>query len=266
VTLACLAGQTFRDFRVVIADQSDGAADASLSGRECAAALNVLRIQGHEVELHLLSARKGMAEQRQFLLRRSVAPYVLYLDDDLVLEPWLLDRLLQTLREQGCGFIGSALIGPSFQDRPFADEAGLFEPWQGRVIAETVRPGTREWQRYILHDAANVLQLQRGVGLGSGDRVVYKVAWVGGCVLFDRAKLLACGVYDFWPQLPREHCGEDVLAQLRVMSRYGGCGMLPSGAYHQDLPTTLPERRHNAPVLLERLIAEGGLSAYASMA
>lgn len=34
------------------------------------------------------------------------------------------------------------------------------------------------------------------------------------------------------------------------MAKYGGCGVLPSGAYHQELPTTVIDRTHNAPVLL----------------
>jgi hypothetical protein len=67
------------------------------------------------------------------------------------------------------------------------------------------------------------------------------VAWVGGCVLFDTACLRAAGGYDFWQrELPAQHCGEDVLAQQRVMARYGGCAILPSGAYHMELPTTWP--------------------------
>ncbi|QOY94384.1 hypothetical protein IM543_00150 [Massilia sp. UMI-21] len=52
---------------------------------------------------------------------------------------------------------------------------------------------------------------------------------------------------DTWRHLPPGHCGEDVLAQLRVMERFGGCGMLPSGAYHMELPTTLKAREVDAP-------------------
>lgn len=37
------------------------------------------------------------------------------------------------------------------------------------------------------------------------------------------------------------------IAQLCVMEKYGGCGLLPSGAYHQELPTTIPDRSWNAP-------------------
>ena len=34
------------------------------------------------------------------------------------------------------------------------------------------------------------------------------------------------------------------------MAEFGGCGVLPTGAYHQQLPTTVPDRTHDAPYLL----------------
>jgi hypothetical protein len=49
--------------------------------------------------------------------------------------------------------------------------------------------------------------------------------------------------------LPRR--GEDVLAQLRVMARFGGCAVLPSGVHHLELPTTIPDREVDAPRVLE---------------
>ena len=41
--------------------------------------------------------------------------------------------------------------------------------------------------------------------------------------------------------------GEDVLAQLRVMARRGGCAVMPSEACHQELETTVPDRTVDAP-------------------
>jgi hypothetical protein len=34
------------------------------------------------------------------------------------------------------------------------------------------------------------------------------------------------------------------------MERFGGAGLFPSGAYHLELPTTFPNRTHDAPWLL----------------
>jgi hypothetical protein len=68
--------------------------------------------------------------------------------------------------------------------------------------------------------------------------------------MYDAAKLRAAGGYSFWRELPVEHSGEDVLAELRVMARDGGCGLIPSGVYHQELPTTVVDRRVDAPKVL----------------
>jgi hypothetical protein len=43
----------------------------------------------------------------------------------------------------------------------------------------------------------------------------------------------------------RTHLGEDVVAQLRVMERHGGAGLLPRGGVHLELPTTVPQRDVN---------------------
>jgi hypothetical protein len=63
--------------------------------------------------------------------------------------------------------------------------------------------------------------------------------------------LREAGGFTFWETLPENHYGEDVLAQLCVMKKFGGCGVLSSGVYHQELETTIPNRRINAPEYLE---------------
>jgi hypothetical protein len=169
----------------------------------------------------------------------------------VILEPDLLARLHQAIVEQGCGFVGSALHGLSYRGQ-LRPQQERIEFWGGPVEPETVRPGSPAWERHHLHSAANLFHVQTRLGLAPEGGRVYRVAWIGGCVLFDTAKLRASGGFDFWRELPPEHCGEDVLAQLRVMERYGGCGLIPSGAYHMELPTTVTTRAVDAPkVLLE---------------
>ena len=245
VVLAGLAAQTREDLRVVLSDQSPPGEDPFAAG-EVRAALGVLALHGVTVETHRRPERRGMAEQRQFLLDRAQAPAALFLDDDLVLEPDLVERLARTLEEERCGFVGCGLIGPSFADDERAHELAVFEAWDGPVVPERVEPLGPGWERWQLHNAANPLHLARRLGLGRGDRVRYRVAWCGGCVLYDVAALRAAGGFGFWPELPPEHAGEDVVAQLRVMALRGGCGILPSGAYHQELPTTVVDRRADA--------------------
>lgn len=248
VTLTSLCAQTCRDFRIVISDQTEDA--DPLSTGEVRAVLRVLRAHGHVVEGHKHLPRRGMAEQRQFLLDQATAPYALFLDDDLILEVDVIGRMLTAIQEEKCGFVGSAVIGLSFVNdvRPHQQP---IEFWDGPVRPEEVRPGSREWARHHLHSAANLYHVQQRLGLAPECQRTYRVAWVGACVLYDVAKLRSVGGFNFWQDLPRDHCGEDVLAQLRVMARYGGCGLIPSGVYHQELPTTLDDRRVDAPRVLK---------------
>jgi GT2 family glycosyltransferase len=247
VTLTSLIGQTYRRFRVVVSDQSEP--KTSFGSPEVMAAVRVLVAHGHDVELHRHLPRQGLAEQRQFLLDRVVAPYCLFVDDDVILESDLLKRMYDTISQERCGLVGSGLIGLSYVDdvRP---EQQAFEPWQGRVEPEAVTPGGPSWDRVRLHSAANLYHVARRLALPAGTTLRYKLAWVGGCALFETRALREAGGFSFWRDLPSTHAGEDVLAQIRVMARRGGCGILPSGAYHQELPTTVPDRRNDAPWFL----------------
>jgi hypothetical protein len=65
-------------------------------------------------------------------------------------------------------------------------------------------------------------------------------------VLYRRDALVECGGFDFWPDLPVQHAGEDVAAQWRVMERFGGVGLVPSGAVHLEAPTTIEDRSTDA--------------------
>jgi glycosyltransferase involved in cell wall biosynthesis len=246
-TLATVAAQTASPLRVVVSDQTEEPVGGV--GAEAEAVLRLLEARGWEVEVHRHLPRRGLAEHRQFLLSRSRAPYALFLDDDVLIEPDLVERLLAAITEHRCGFVGSAVIGLSYAGDVRPDEQHI-ELWDGPVVPEDVAPGTPAWDRHRLHNAANLWHVQQRLGLTAECQRVYKVAWVGGCVLYDVDKLRRAGAYGFWTELPADHCGEDVLAQLRVMARFGGCGLIPSGAYHQELETTVPRRQADAPRLL----------------
>jgi len=247
VTLTSLCFQDYRDFTVTIANQGDRRQLESDHSLACA--LRLLRLRGHRPRVLDNLPRRGMAQQRQFLLDHSRAKYCLFLDDDVVLEPFVIRNLVRVLRERGCGFAGNAVIGLSYlrDHRPTEQH---IEFWDDSVQPETVRPDSAEWQRHMLHNAANLWHVQQRLEISSDAPRAYKVAWIGGCVLYDAQKLHAAGGFSFWQDLPCEHSGEDVLAQLRVMRRSGGCGVLPSGAYHQEWPTTLSDRKADAPLCL----------------
>ncbi|MCK0508387.1 DUF4254 domain-containing protein [Aromatoleum anaerobium] len=247
VTLTSLFAQSLGALRIVVSDQ--GATCSAEASPEVQAVVRLLAAKGHAAEFHRHLPRRGLAEQRHFLLAQARSPYVLFLDDDVVVEPDLVERLLKAIREQGCGFVGSALIGLSHAEDRRPHQQGI-EFWEGPVEPEEVVPDSPAWARHQLHNAANLYHVQTNLGLTADRQRFYRVAWVGGCVLFDRAKLEAAGGFEFWRELPPEHCGEDVFAQLRVMARDGGCGIIPSGAYHQELTTTVPRRDVDAPRVL----------------
>lgn len=240
VTLSGLAAQTVTGFRVVISDQSrTPIADDAL----VTTAIRILDHRQRPVELHRHVPPRGMAEQRAFLLDRAERAFVLYLDDDVWLEPDAVEVLLAAIRRLRCGFVGFALHGLSYRHDVRPDELSPYEAWDGEVRPERVRRGTPAWRRHTLHNAANPLHLALKVGARHADGWrPYKVAWIGGCVLYDRDRLVKCGGFDFWRSVPPRHAGEDVVAQLRVMERYGGAGLLPSRAYHLELPTTVADR------------------------
>lgn len=241
--LTALAGQTLPAFRIVVSDQSDGF--GPFATPEVLGALAYLRAHGRAVLTLRHLPRAGLAEQRAFLLAQAEAPRCLFLDDDVLVEPDLLERLLAVLDEQRCGFAGSMAHPLARLDAAPGPHPPI-EYWTGPVEPERLRPGSAAWEREQLHQSAALFQLQKRLGLRRGLTLRYRVAWVGGCVLFDTAKLRAAGGFEFWRKLPSEHDGELAVAELQVMERDGGCGILPSGAFHLDLPSTLAPRRVDA--------------------
>ena len=191
-----------------------------------------------------------MAQQRQFLLEKSDSCYSLFLDDDIILEPYVLQNMKSILQKYNCGFAGSALIGLSYKNDVRKNQQQI-EFWENDIQPETIVPKDLLWQRYELHNAANILHVQEKYNCSPDNPKPYKVAWVGGCVMYDTEKLSESGGFEFWKDLPEGHCGEDVLAQLRVMKKFGGCGILPSGAYHQEISTSITNRKINAPEFLK---------------
>ncbi len=246
VTLSGLAAQPAPGFRVLMSDQSPSPVAEEPA---VAAMIRLLRAQGRPVQVWRNLPRRGMAHQRQVLLERSRADHVLYLDSDVWLEPGTPGRLLDAIRASGAGFVGAAVQGLSYLgDRRPADWE-LFRPWDGPVRPEPAPRQGPAAERWRLHNAANLAHLAARWHLSDTDRLLSRVAWVGGCVLFDRQVLVECGGFDFWDRLPEEHAGEDVLAQWRVMERRGGAGILPSGAVHLEAPTTITERGCDARTL-----------------
>jgi GT2 family glycosyltransferase len=245
VTLAGLAAQDGPAFRVIVSDQSD----EHPMGDDPAvqAMLRVLRVQGRDPRVLRHLPRRGLAEQRDFLLSQATAGLVLFLDDDVWLEPGTVERMATALDRLRCGFVGMAPQGLSYlEDRRPAEHAP-FAAWAGPVKPERIRRGSPGMERWTLHNAANLVHLAAEQTLGEEGWLPYRIAWIGACVLYRRQALLDAGGFGFWRDLPAEHAGEDVAVQWRIMERDGGAGLLPSGAVHLEAPTTIPLRLVDAP-------------------
>ncbi|MCU1474382.1 glycosyltransferase family 2 protein [Amnibacterium sp.] len=245
VTLAGLAAQDDPPFRVLVSDQSDthpAATDPAVQ-----AMFRVLEVQGRQPRLLRHRPRRGIAEHRDFLLRQATADAVLFLDDDVWLEPGALQRLHEALSTLACGFVGMAPQGLSYLDDRRPQEQQPFERWDGPVRPERIRRGEPGFERWTLHNAANLVHVAADQADAARGWVPYRIAWIGACVLYRRAALVECGGFGFWSDLPPAHAGEDVVAQWRVMERYGAAGLLPSGAVHLEAPTTIPNREVDAP-------------------
>jgi GT2 family glycosyltransferase len=236
-TLAGVALQEHTDMHVIVADQGNEA----VGDDQTAITLgNVIEARGGRVTWHRRPQVHGIAEQRDFLLGQATARWVLYLDDDVIMEPWVAGTLLEVVDEQGCGFAGAFPAGLSHRDDVRPEQQVLEFFAHDRVVPETVTPGSAAWDRWNLHRAANLWHAARGDDVAGGRAVrPYRVAWVASCVLYDREKLEQVGGFGFWRRLPRYHSGEEVLVQNLLMRLWGGCGIIPSGTYYTQLPSTV---------------------------
>ncbi|MGQ9674722.1 MAG: glycosyltransferase [Chloroflexota bacterium] len=247
--MTSLVAQTHPPLNVIVSDQTED--EDYLDSPEIVTIGRALALRGTGLTRLKHLPRRGMAEQRHFLLSQSQSQYALFLDDDLLLEPYVVAQMLQVIVEEQCGFVGSAPIGLSYLNDVRPHEQHI-ELWEGPVKPEPINRDTIPYERHKLHNAANLFHVQSR--LNPGRTLRYKVAWVGACIMYDREKLLDVGGYSWWKELPPEHCGEDVLVQLLLLRKHGGCGILPSGVYHLELPTQVVDRTHNTDSLIKRLL------------
>jgi glycosyltransferase involved in cell wall biosynthesis len=233
LTLSGVASQTFQDYHLIVADQSE---EPAANSPVVQSLLRIIEARGGTHEWHYRVPSLGIAEQRHFLLNQASSKMILYLDDDVWMEPWVLQKMVDELNHQKCAFIGAFPAGLSFKDdvRPTQQ---VIEYWEGPVEPEAVEPESPEWERAHLHRAANLYHVAQN--LQRGESYLYKVAWIASCILYDHQKVLDVGGYKFWNRLPRYHSGEEVLLQNLLMRRWGGASLIPSGTYYSEVPSTV---------------------------
>ena len=226
-TLSSLASQRYPSFRVTATRPPVGAADEpALSGL-----VGVLETGGHPVRFVDARTPGRDGGRVQALLDLAAAEYVLVLDDGVFLEADLLGRLVGGLRAAGGALLGSSVIDLRFRDEHRPDEEAI-EFWDGPVRPEEIGLDSRAWGRRKVHRGANLQHLRERLPR-TRDRL-YHVADIGGCVLYDTAKLRSVG--GFRPLGDHGRPASAPLSttsatQLRLLDRYGGAGLFPSGAY-----------------------------------
>jgi glycosyltransferase involved in cell wall biosynthesis len=136
VTLTSLISQTYRSFNLLISDQSNS--PASFQSPEFNAVLNVLYSHGHCITLFRHLPKRGMAEHRQFLLDQVRSEFVLYMDDDLILEPYVVDLLLSVTASPGSEV--------AFFTTP--KNYGLSEDFHSGRICLSSTPGKMFWLKF----------------------------------------------------------------------------------------------------------------------
>ena len=174
IVLTSLLGQTFTDFDVIISSQT-GPNQDYLDNVEIQTLVQALSLRGQRVTLLRHLPRRGLAEHRQFLLEQSHAPYVHFLDDDVLLEPMVMERILGVIRYEGCGFVGCPAIGLQFLHDLRPHELRHFEPWEEPVRPEPFTPDSIPWERHKVNNAANPLHLEQQY-CRAGQIVRYQVA------------------------------------------------------------------------------------------
>lgn len=231
--LTSLNAQSHHDFTVTVSLW--GADREAVDTRALATILRALEWHGHEVRVVRRPLGRTMAEHRHALLLRCTARYVQILAGDILLDPSTQQRMVETIRDERCGFAGcSAADLQRLEDfRPHEQHIDL---WERSVEPEDLQPGSLPVSRLNLHSGANLLHLERHLA-PDGRTVCYRVAWLGGDnVLYDRAHLLAVGGLMRSSDPPLPPPAGDAIAQLLLLRSVGGCGILPTGTYHLGAP------------------------------
>jgi hypothetical protein len=82
-----------------------------------------------------------LAQQRDFLLRHARAPYVLFLDDDVLLKTGALQWLYTVITKLGCGMVCySDLDGCVLFDRAALETAGSPDAVADQFGSVLIRP------------------------------------------------------------------------------------------------------------------------------
>ena len=232
-TLAGVASQTVADLHVVVSSQGRHRAEDSAVARAMA---RVISSRGGSVEWHHREPR-GIAGQRHFILGRAAgSEAVLFPDDDVFIEPFVVQRLFSVLKSDGCGFVGAFPAGLTFaQDvRPDRQEIQF---WEGPGEPEVVEFEGRNRERWQLHRAANLHHVAKELALPPGGFLRYKadpmvVRPLRPKEVLRGRRLLVPGPPAALPHRRGRRRPEPACVATAT------AGSPPSGTYHAEVETT----------------------------
>lgn len=164
-------------------------------------AYNVAHLHGGNVSIVKTDFR-GQVAQRRAGFQRASKPYVLQLDDDLLLDRLCLERLAATLRLLG----PRAAVAPALLDVQTGQSVYKKPAKHGGVLAfyYWLMNGSQGYAPGRIDRSGSSI----GVDPSVSPAPIYDVEWLaGGCVLHYRENLV---MEDFWP-LPGKAYYEDVV-------------------------------------------------------
>jgi len=135
ILLQSLRTQTFKDFDIYILDDASGTMLTVSHFFNCL--VNRLKYEDHRVEIHRNGHSRGIAKARQQLVETTLESgeynAICRLDDDVVLEPDYLERLVEVL---GKGYDIASGVTPGMGNMEQSRETRFVRPVINRIVLD----------------------------------------------------------------------------------------------------------------------------------
>ena len=158
---------------------------------------------------------RGQVAQRAVGLGFAACPYVMQLDDDVILQPQTLNALYETLLTKGAGNV----VAPFFRLQPTGEEGTRYvKGWRGLLhnCHASLVCGAKFGKNRM--GQISLAGIGYGIVVGSCDVRVVESGWLpGGAVLCYKADLVT---HDYYP-FPGKAFSEDLIHS--VLWRRQGC-------------------------------------------
>ncbi len=122
--LTSLMDQTYNNFDTIIVSQSMLKNSSLMNNLVVAKLYNVLKNRSDDFTRHIIIDKEpiGAAAAHNIVLYMSRTPYILRVDDDIILEPTFVEELLSTIEaNQIIGAVGGIYLDPDQSDNQYYD-------------------------------------------------------------------------------------------------------------------------------------------------